>query len=162
MRGLILSSAIQDKQRFSKISYTPPFEVHLDVGDINNSDDFTPFGFSLFDYDAAVVHIPRPRAHTIWYYKNAEKLVRDSRIALDNGRTIICLPASDNFLTRSLNAIGPPVYDWITKFGVEFQDNTGQDIIASGAGRAEVIQNYLKLLSISESGTDRDPRRSLL
>jgi len=35
-------------------------------------------------------------------------------------------------------------YEWLKHFGVELRDNEGEDIRPSGAGRAQVIQEYLK------------------
>lgn len=142
MRLLILSEVIQRKQRSEKPAYTPPYDVHLDVGDLNEVDNFS---FSVFDYDVSIVHITEPRHHTMGYYQNMPKLLQDSRIALEHGRSIICLPESRDFLSRgSRNVGGMSAYRWLRDLEVELQDNIGEDIKPSGTGRALVVQDYLK------------------
>jgi hypothetical protein len=62
MRVLILSDTIGSWQRRSESPYQLPYDVELDVGDLNNTDRFT---FSIFDYDVSIVHILKPAYHTI-------------------------------------------------------------------------------------------------
>ena len=143
MRLLILSDYISRSQRGSEPGYTPPHDVDLDVGDLNDSREFD---FSVFDYEVAIVHITPGGYNSIVYFKNTPKLLRDSKIALDQGRSIICIPQSKNFRPEKLNEYGDPVYDWVRILGVELQDNSGQNFKPSGAGVAEVVKEYLKLV----------------
>ena len=140
MRILILSDTIGDMQRFGKSPYSAPYDVQLDTGDLNDED----FNFSLFDYDVSIVHIEEEQYHTIGYYKNLPKLLEDSALALEHGRSVICLPHSKNFISKRLNEEGLSAYEWLKRLGVELRDNEGEDIKPSGAGRAQVIQEYLK------------------
>ncbi len=142
MRLLILSDYISHSQRGSEPGYTPPHDVDLVVGDLNDSRDFD---YSVFDYDVAIVHITPGTYNSIGYFENMPNLLRDSKIALDQGRSIICIPQSKNFRPEKLNQYGDPVYDWVRTLGVELQDNSGQNIKPSGAGLAEVVKEYLKL-----------------
>lgn len=141
MRLLILSEEIDHEQKFGKVRYAAPYDVHLDIGDLNSTNDFR---FSVFDYDVAIIIIEKLQYHSMGYYQNLPKLLRDSRIALENGRSVICLPKSRNFRSEKLNEYGMPVYDWVRQLGIELQDNVGTDIKASGAGKAQVIQDYLR------------------
>ena len=54
MRLLILSEYILREQQYGKVPFNPPYDVVLDVGDLNDSDNFN---FSVFDYDVAIIHI---------------------------------------------------------------------------------------------------------
>jgi len=141
MRVLILSDVIDREQNFGKPRYQAPYDVHLDTGDLNSTEDFT---FSVFDYDVSVVHIRESPHHTSGYYENLPKLLRDSALALEHGHSIICLPHSKNFISKVLDRAGMSAYEWLTQFGIELQDNEGEDIKPSGAGRAQVIQEYLR------------------
>ncbi len=141
MRVLILSETISRMQAISKSPYHAPYGVHLDMGDLNKVEDFT---FSVFDYDVSIVHIWEPSYHTMGYYENLPKLLQDSSLALENGHSVICLPHSRNFISQSLDERGMSAYEWLTHLGVELQDNEGEAIKPSGAGRAQVIQKYLK------------------
>lgn len=140
MRVLILSATIDDEQR-GKSPYQAPYDVHLDVGDLNQTEDFI---FSVFDYDVSIVHIREPAYHTHGYYQNLPKLLQDSLIALQHGRSVICLPGSRNFISEISRDKGMSAYEWLTHLGVELQDNIGVDIKPSGSGRALAIQEYLK------------------
>lgn len=91
MRLLILSDYISHSQRGSEPGYTPPHDVDLVVGDLNDSRNFS---YSVFDYDVAIVHITPGTYNSIGYFANMPKLFRDSKIALDQGRSIICIPQS--------------------------------------------------------------------
>jgi hypothetical protein len=143
MRLLILSEVIRRKQRSEEPPYIPPYDVRLDVGDLNEEAD--AFSFSVFDYDVSIVHIVEPQHHTLGYYKNIPKLLQDSAIALEHGRSIICLPQSRDFHSRTArNVGGMSAYEWLKQLDVELQDNIGEDIKPSGAGRARVVQDYLK------------------
>ena len=145
MRLLILSEGIKREQGYREPRYSPPYDIHLDVGDLNQVNDRSgSFDFSTFDYDVAIVHISTPPYHSIGYYENLEKLLRDCQVSLEHGRTIICLPESQNFRPARANNFGTPVYEWVRQLGIELQDSKGQNIKPSGAGRADVIQNYLK------------------
>jgi hypothetical protein len=143
MRLLILSESIFREQRFGKIPYTPPYDVDLDVGELNDPDGLA---FSAFDYDVTVVHVINPEHHSIGYFLNIPKVSQDAKIALENGRSIICLPQSHNFRPERQRGseLGAPVYAWIKQLGIELQDNLGEDIKASGAGKAQAIQEYLE------------------
>lgn len=140
MRILILSETIYSSQGYGKSTYNPPLDIHLDVGDLNDE----KLSFSVFDYDVSIVHISKPYYHTIGYYQNLPKLLQDSSIALEHGRSVICLPQSGNFRSERLHEQGMSAYEWLKNLGVELQDNVGEDIKPSGAGRAQVIQEYLK------------------
>ena len=105
MRLLVLSANILSSQRGSEPRYVAPHDVHLEVGDLNDKD----FGLSVFDYDAAIVHITKPSYSSIGYFENMPKLLRDSKMALDHGRSIICIPQSPNFSPKRLNDTGKPV-----------------------------------------------------
>ena len=141
MRILILSETINHEQQFGKSPYRAPYDVHLDVGDLNDTEGFF---FSVFDYDVSIIHIREPSYHTHGYYKNLPKLLQDSSIALHHGRSVICLPGSRDFVSEVSHEKGMSAYEWLKNLGVELQDNIGVDIKPSGAGRAQVIQEYLK------------------
>jgi len=136
LRVIILS------ERWSHLGreYLPPSGVTLDIVDLNNADGLA---HSVFDYDVSIIHITRPRYHSIGYYKNLAKLHADAELALTNGRTVICLPASQNFLPKQLNHSGDPVYQWVLDLGVPLKDNEGVDIRPSQSGRSQVIRDYL-------------------
>ncbi len=141
MRVLILSTTIDHTQKFGNPPYSVPHDVQLKTDDLNNPEHFTT---SVFDYDVSIVHIEQPPYHTIGYYENLPKLLQDSALALEHGRSVICLPNSRNFISNRLDERGMLAYEWLKHFGVELQDNLGEDIRPSGAGRAQVIQEYLK------------------
>ena len=145
MRVLILSETIDHEQQFGKSPYQAPYGVHLDVGDLNETDHFI---FSVFDYDVSIVHIREPAYHTHGYYQNLPKLLQDSLIALQHGRSVICLPESRDFTSEVSHEKGMSAYEWLKNLGVELQDNIGVDIKPSGVGRALVIQEYLKYAPI--------------
>jgi hypothetical protein len=145
MRLLVLSEIVCRGRHFKELPYRPPYDVELEVGDLNETMDFS---YSVFDYDVSIIHITEPRESTIGYYENLPKLCQDAAMALENGRSIICLPQSRNFTSETLRAGGTRkgmrAYEWLGNFGVELQDNEGVDIRPSGAGRAQVVQDYLK------------------
>ena len=141
MRVLILSETIERMQASGESPYHAPYDVHLDTGNLNKSEDFT---FSVFDYDVSIVHIKESPYHTIGYYENLPKLLEDSSLALEHGHSLICLPHSQNFISTRLNKRGMSAYEWLKHLGVELRDNVGEAIKPSGAGRAQVIQEYLK------------------
>jgi hypothetical protein len=142
MQLLIISAAIQDIQLYkSEVRYVFPPDIQLDIGDLNDED----FNLSVFDYDVSTVHIRRPSYNTEGYYHSLPKLLQDSALALEHGRSIICLPDSVDFVSENRKrGSGMSAYDWLGDFGVELQDNEGKDIKPSGAGRAQVIREYLK------------------
>lgn len=140
MRVLILSDIISSTQAFGKSPYHAPPDIQLDTGDLNKE----VFTSSVFDYDVSIVHICEPTYHTIGYYKNLPKLLQDSILALEHGHCVMCLPDSRNFISKSLDERGMSAYEWLEHLGVELRDNEGEDIKPSGAGRAQVIQEYLK------------------
>jgi len=139
MRVLILSDSRM--REFGKSPYQAPYGVKLDTGDLNEPEGFA---FSVFDYDVSIVHIQESSYHTIGYYKNLPKLLQDSLLALKHGHSVICLPNSQNFISERSRDKGMSAYEWLKPLGVELQDNEGEDIKLSGAGRAQVIQEYLK------------------
>lgn len=143
MRLLILSSRIDWTQRHEDYLYHPPYSVRLDVGNLNDADNFR---FSLFDYDVSIVHVTKPSwpSTTEGYFKNMPKLLRDAKVALENGRSVICLPASESFNPISSTGQGAPVYDWLHPLGIELQENVGVDIKPSGAGTTQEFQYFLK------------------
>lgn len=141
MRVLIISEPIEWSQRFDTSRNAPPYDVELDTANINDSDGFQA---SPFDYDVTIFHIVKPTHHSIGYFENLPKFLQDARLALKNGRTIICLPDSPTFKPQRLQEIGPNVYHWLKQLGIELQENRGSDIRAVGAGRAQVIGDYLK------------------
>lgn len=141
MRILIISDTIDDRQRDGKSRYSAPYDVQLMTDDLTKTDDFTS---SVFDYDVSIVHVEEPVYNTIGYYENLPKLLRDSSLALEHGHSIICLPHSRNFISKRSDQRGMSAYEWLESFGVELQDNVGEDIRPSGAGRALAIQEYLK------------------
>ena len=140
MRVLVLSEIISSMQAASKSPYHATYDIKLDMGDLND----TPFTFSVFDYDVSIVHIPEPSYRTRGYYKNLPKLLQDSVLALAHGHTVICLPHSHNFTSEMDQKKGMSAYEWLEELGVKLQDNEGEAIKPSGAGRAHVIQEYLK------------------
>lgn len=140
MRLLIVSEGIRDRQH-GEMPCVFPYDIQVDIGDPNHQD----FNFSAFDYDVSIVHIRMPYPHTSGYYKNLPKLLQDSSLALEHGRSIICLPDSIDFVSKDYSkGEGMSAYEWLKQFGVELQDNEGKDIKPSGAGRAQVIKEYLK------------------
>lgn len=143
MRVLILSEQIDCDQSFSDHKYEAPADVELTVADLNTSHD-DELRLSLFDYDVAIVHIKYPSYHTIGYYQNLPKLARDCEIALDHGRCVICLPATNNFFSKRLNKNGMQAYEWLSNIGVELQDNYGESIKPTGSGKSLAVQNYLE------------------
>ncbi len=144
MRLLILSDSIYRKQSYGENIYIPPHDVHLDVGDPNETDNFN---YSLFDYDISIIHIEKPSHHTIGYYHNISKISDDAKIALDNGLTVICIPESINFTSKSGNTYGATAYDWLKHFQIELKDNQGNDIRPSGSGMSKIVKNYLGFCS---------------
>jgi hypothetical protein len=140
MRILILSDLIEREQSYGDNKYIPPYDVHLAVGNPNQTNNFD---YSLFDYDVAIIHIRKSPHHSIGYYENIPKILDDAITALAHGRTVICIPESRNFRTERLNKYGAPVYDWLKNFGVELRDNKGNDIKTSGAGVSKPVKNYL-------------------
>jgi hypothetical protein len=128
-------------QLYSEVHYVFPYDIQLDMGDLNAED----FNLSVFDYDISIAHIRMPSYHTSGYYRNLPKLLQDSSLALEHGRSVICLPDSRDFISEGhKREKGMSAYEWLKHFGVELQDNEGKDIKPSGAGRAQVIQEYLK------------------
>ncbi len=145
MRLLILSETI-DWEDVEK-SYRPPYDIKLDKGNLNEQ---WGFNFSVFDYDVSFIHIKQP-SFSEGYYKNLPKLESDSLIALQNGRTIICLPESINFSSyyhdRYRGQItGMSAYQWLEPLGVELCDNEGEDIKPTGNGKVQVLQKYLEFV----------------
>ena len=141
MRVLIISELIERNQRYGTNRYVPPYDVELDTEGINDAEGFQA---SAFDYDVTIVHITMPMYHSIGYFENIPKLLKDAQLALKNGRTVICLPDSPTFIPERLNQHGPPVYDWLKQLGLALQENQGSDIRPVGAGRTQVIEDYLK------------------
>jgi len=141
MRLLILSESIDRTQRFGKVKFEPPNDVHLTVGNLNEADSFP---YSVFDYDVTILHIHPGRFNSIGYFNNIPKVAEDTSTALEHGRSVICLPQSNNFCPISDPIEGYPIYDWLKRFGVGLRSNIGSDIKSSGAGQAYVIQEYLK------------------
>jgi hypothetical protein len=142
MRLLILSESIDWTQRHEEYNFVPPDEIHLVTGDLNNSEGTH---YSVFDYDVAIIHIHPPRyGSTLGYHWNIPKVVTDSLVALKHGRSIICLPQSDNFRPEAHGKRGEPVYGWLERFGVVLKSNFGVDVKPSGVGKAYAVQEYLK------------------
>ena len=139
MRLLILSEDIHRKQRYEEYRYCPPDDVELVTAEIN-VDEFTA---TLFDYDVSIIHI-EPTHNSAGYYQNLPKLAQDCAIALQNGRSIICLPQAKDFVSETYRSSGMRAYEWLANTGVELQDNHGEAIKPSGAGRAIAIQEYLE------------------
>jgi len=139
MRVLILSETISSKQRYNESKYTPPYDVHLDVADLNTEN----FKSTVFDYDVSIVHIEEPQYHSIGYFHNIPKLIQDSVISLQNGRAVICIPQSRSFRPESSGQYSDPIYEWLRHLGVELQENLGQDIRPTGAGKSDVFRAYL-------------------
>jgi len=134
MRLLILSEQIHHWQRFNDDQFIPQYDVELETGEL-----YRGFQFSIFDYDVAIVHIAREGSST--FFRDAlTKLLRDAKIALDQGRTIICMPETTNFPLERNNR----VYDWVEELGIHLQENVGENIKPTVAGRAQVIQDYLR------------------
>jgi hypothetical protein len=141
MRLLILSESIDWTQRHEEWKFVPLDEVHLVTGNLNNPEGSH---YSVFDYDVAIIHIHPDRFGTLGYCRNIPRVVTDTLIALKYGRSIICLPQSDNFRPGTYDERGEPIYDWLEHFGVVLKSNFGVDIKPSGAGKAYVIQEYIK------------------
>ena len=145
MRLLILSQSIRRMQR-EVPGYNAPWDVDLDIGQIGEIDH--RLDFTVFDYDVAIVHITGPYADTSGYSRDLPKFAQDCKTALEHGRTIVCLPGSREYQTKSANGtLGPLVYDWLGQFGVSLRDDIGVNIKPSGSGQAQVIQDYLKSAS---------------
>jgi len=142
MRLLILSEDIHWKQRNEEYRYCPPDDVELVTAEINSTVDV--FTATLFDYDVAIIHIEKPTHHSLGYYSNLPKLAQDCAIALQNGRAIICLAEARDFNSGSSSYPGMRAYEWLANAGIELQDNYGEAIKPSGAGRAIAIQEYLE------------------
>ncbi len=71
MRLLILSESIDRTQRFGKVKFEPPNDVHLTVGNLNEADSFP---YSVFDYDVTILHIHPGRFNSIGYFNNIPKV----------------------------------------------------------------------------------------
>lgn len=143
MRLLILSEAIEWQQGFANVRYSPPDDVDLTVGNLNETT--RRFSYSVFDFDVSVIHIhPSRYNNSIGYYHNIPKVYVDSLIALDQGRTIIFLPHSNNFKPETSTNTGDGVYEWLKKFEIALKSNEGVDIKPTGAGRAHAISEYLE------------------
>ena len=142
MRVLIISEPISHEQAFGKVKYSPPYGMTLDVSELNGVDRFT---HSAFDYDVTIVHITEPHYNSIGYHDNLPKLTADSKTALEHARTVICLPESSNFQSRSSNAWGMHAYEWLERLGLPLRDNEGTDIKPSQAGRAKPLEQYLSI-----------------
>lgn len=141
MNVLILSNAIYSLQNSSNPHYQCPDDIHVDFGDFASVHEFT---FSVFDYDISIIHIVEPRWSTLNLYDSLPKLLDDSKRALEHGRSIICLPESNDFITESNRNRGMSAYEWLKILGVGLNYNKGINIKPSGAGRAKVIQEYLE------------------
>jgi hypothetical protein len=141
MRILILSESIDKIQRYEESKFMLPDGVELYTHNLND-----PGGlfYSVFDYDVAILHITSGEYHNLGYFRNIPKMAEDILIALKHGRSIICLPQSENFRPQTDREEGEPVYNWLAKFGIAVKSNVGVDIKPSGAGRAHAIQEYLK------------------
>jgi hypothetical protein len=140
MRILIISENIVHDQRYGETPYCPPNDIILAVDDLNDKQ----FISSVFDYDVSIIHIEKPRYHTSGYYDNLPKLQKDTLKALQHGRTVICLPQSQDFISEKSGKRGMTAYKWLEPLGVELNDNKGQNITPSGAGKAAAIEAYLK------------------
>lgn len=140
MRVLILSDRISHQQRLAGVKYQPAYDITVDVADLNDADGFKS---SVFDYDVSIVHITKPWHHSIGYYQHLPKLLADAKVALENGRTIICLPGSEDFRSERLHERGMRSYEWLESFGMPLNANEGDNAKASQAGRSQVIQEYL-------------------
>ncbi len=141
MRLLIISEQIDQIQRGGSNQWEPPYDVQLDIVNLNNTDGFQ---VSVFDYDVTIVHITDPTYHSIGYYENIPKILEDTKLAIQHGRTVICLPGSSSFTPKRLDRSRAPVYDWLKFLGLTLQQNHGRDIQPVGAGRTKVIEDYLK------------------
>ena len=144
MRILILSEiiyAIQRAQHYKEWKIIPQSGVEIKIADPNDSGGLV---YSVFDYDVTILHITSSKYNTIGYFTNIPKIANDTSIALKHGRSIICLPQSENFYPEKSGEIREPVYAWLGRFGIVLQTNWGTDIKPSGAGRAYAIQEYLK------------------
>jgi hypothetical protein len=141
MRLLILSSEIHDIQKYKEYKFLIPGDIELTIESLFDSDAFKA---SLFDYDVSIIHIEYPRYNTIGYYNNLPKISEDFLIALKNGRSIICLPSTNNFISKKSNHDGMKSYDWLSQVGVELRDNIGSNIKPSGSVQAIAIKKYLE------------------
>jgi len=141
MRLLILSENIHRTQQYEEYRYCPPDDVDLVTAEINGADALTA---TLFDYDVSIVHIEEPAYGSVGYDESLPKLAQDCAIALQNGRSIICLPEAKDFVSKGFSKRGTRAYEWLANVGVELQDNYGEAIKPSGAGQAIAIQEYLK------------------
>jgi hypothetical protein len=141
MRILILSESIDKIQRSGVSEFMLPDSVELHTGNLNNPEGLI---YSVFDYDVAIIHIIPGEFHNMGYLRNIPKVANDTLIALKHGRSIICLPESENFEPERDRARGLPVYEWLKDFGIVLKSNVGVDIKPSGAGRAHAIREYLK------------------
>ena len=94
MRLLVLSESIYEIQRIGEKKFIPPSDVQLDVGNLNNQEGLR---YSVFDYDVAILHIHVARNNSLGYIRNIPKVAQDTLIALEHGRSVICLPRSPNF-----------------------------------------------------------------
>ncbi len=140
IRTLILSDSISTKQNYYDGKYIAPYDVELETSDLNK----THLKFSLFDYDVSIIHIVKPDYSTSGYYANLPKILQDASIALEHGRTVICLPESEDFISEDRGERGMRAFEWLRKLGIEIQDNIGENLKPSGAGRVNSIEQYLK------------------
>jgi hypothetical protein len=76
MRVLILSDTISRMQDFGKSPYHAPYDIQLDTGDLNKSEDFT---FSVFDYDSSQSEAGAPPFPHLAYAYGWLKQHRQSR-----------------------------------------------------------------------------------
>jgi len=90
---------------------------------------------SLFNYHVTIVHLSSTRfPHLIPF----DHLRQDSQVALEQGRTIICIagkpliPAQDN-----------PIYGWLS-VNVHAEAAIGTNIQLTQHGKAQIFQDYFK------------------
>ena len=141
MRVLILSEKIRKEHRFGINKFSPPGNIYLHVDEINNTENFNS---SIFDYDVSIININIPKHHSIGYFENLPKIMDDTKIALENGRTVIILPESKNFISIKRNQYGLRAYDWLENFGIKLHDNEGTNFVPSGLGKSKAISTFLE------------------
>jgi len=105
---------------------------------------------SVFDYDVSIIHFD---GNYDSFYLGLPKLLEDSKLALMNGRSIICFPGCDNDQSHAIirerhrygqEVFGMKIYDWLKALGITLQDRCGTSISSSGAGKALAIEKYLQ------------------
>ena len=128
------------------MAFSAPNDITLDVESLHS---FSHRSASVFDYDITFIHV------TLQHYNNRSqyfyalpKLRTDVKIALEHGRTLICMAEAHDFQSEgSKGERGELAYRWLEELGVKLQDSNGENIKPTGGDHAGYHRVYRGLLS---------------